>query len=197
MINEDLLLTWGATYKKIEAGELIFKEGTSCSFYYQLVSGSVRWINVDDEGREFIQYLVHPGESFGELPLFDGEPYAATAIADKDSIILRLHRSSFIQLLRENPDIHFAFSALLSQRIRFKIFILKEMVHHCPEHRITALLDYFKNAKQNFCTKCNQVMLTRKQLADLTGLRIETVIRTMRSMHDTGKLKIEKGKVYY
>ena len=197
MIEIDTLLAWGATYKKISSGEAIFREGTSSSFYYQLVSGSVRWINIDEQGREFIQYLIEPGESFGELPLFDDKPYAATAIADKDSSIIRLHKSAFLQLLRENPEIHFAFSSLLANRIRFKIFILKEMVHHSPEHRLISLLDYFKEYKTNICSKCNQVKLTRQQLADLTGLRVETVIRTMRQLHDEGKLKIEKGKVYY
>lgn len=197
MIDINTLLAWGATYKKLSAGETIFREGAICSFYHQLVSGSVRWMNIDDDGREFIQYMIEPGESFGELPLFDDKPYAATAIADKECIIIRLHKSAFIDLLKENPETHFAFSALLANRIRFKIFILKEMVHHSPEHRLLSLLNYFKEYKTNICSKCNQVKLTRQQIADLTGLRVETVIRTMRHLHDSGKLKIEKGKVYY
>ena len=197
MSDINTLLAWGATYKKLSAGETIFREGAICSFYHQLVSGSVRWMNIDDDGREFIQYMIEPGESFGELPLFDDKPYAATDIADKECIIIRLHKSAFIDLLKENPDTHFAFSALLANRIRFKIFILKEMVHHSPEHRLLSLLNYFKEYKTNICSKCNQVKLTRQQIADLTGLRVETVIRTMRHLHDSGKLKIEKGKVYY
>lgn len=36
MIDVDLLLTYGATYKKISKGEIIFTEGDNCSFYYQL-----------------------------------------------------------------------------------------------------------------------------------------------------------------
>lgn len=197
MIEIDTLLAWGASFKKISAGEVIFKEGTVSSFYYQLVEGSVRWINIDEEGREFIQELIDPGDSFGELPLFDEKPLAASAIAGSESIIIRLHRSAFIQLLKENPNIHFAFSSLLAQRIRFKIFILKEMVHHAPEHRIISLLDYFKESKRYFCGKGNQLNLTRQQLANLTGLRVETVIRTMRQLHDSGKIKINKGKVFY
>lgn len=197
MIEIDTLLAWGASYKKVAAGEVIFLEDTHACFYCQLVEGSVRWVNIDESGIEFIQYMVDPGESFGELPLFDNEPYAATAIADKDSVIIRLHRSAFIQLLKENPDIHFAFSTLLAQRVRFKLFILKEMAHQNPEHRISTLLDYFKNSKRNICSKCNQLKLTRQQLANMTGLRVETVIRTMRNMHEAGKLRIDRGKVYY
>src|SRR6476661_5628559 len=102
MIPIDTLLAWGATYRKVAAGESIFREGTDCHFYYQLVEGSVRWINVMEDGREFIQNMVEPGETFGELPLFDSAPYAASAVANKDSLVLRLHKNTFHQLLKED-----------------------------------------------------------------------------------------------
>jgi CRP-like cAMP-binding protein len=70
------------------------------------------------------------------------------------------------------------------------------MANHDPEHSISALLNYFKETKKNICTKCNMVKLTRQQIADMTGLRVETVIRTIRSMHEKGDLHIKKGKVY-
>ena len=196
MIDIDTLLAWGAAYKKIAAGQIIFNEGTQLNFYYQLVSGRVRWVNINDEGKEFLQVIIEPGECFGELPLFDGESYAATAIADTDAVLIRLHQPSFHQLLKENPEIHLSFSKLLTQRLRFKFLILKEMANHNPEHSISTLLNNFKQTKRNICTKCNRINLTRQQIADMTGLRVETVIRAIRNLHDKGQLIIEKGKVY-
>jgi CRP/FNR family transcriptional regulator, cyclic AMP receptor protein len=196
MIDIDLLLAWGATYKKINAGEIIFKEGQACFFYHQLISGKVRWANVDDNGKECIHTIVEPGESFGELPLFDNEPYAATATAEKDSIIIRLHKPTFLDLLNENNDILFAFTKLLSKRVRLKLSIINSLSTHCPEHIIASLINNLKVEKKNFCTSCNQLKLTRQQIADMTGLRVETVIRTMRNMHQKGELIIAKGKVF-
>lgn len=196
MIDIDTLLAWGAAYKKVAAGDIIFREGTSAQFYCQLVSGSVRWANINEEGKEFLQVMIEPGECFGEMPLFDDEPFAATAIANEDSVIIRLHRTTFLQLIKENPEIHFSFTKLLSQRVRFKFFLLKEMANHNPEHSISTLFSYFKENKKNVCGKCNMVKLTRQQIADMTGLRVETVIRTIRNMHAKGELHIEKGKVY-
>lgn len=196
MIDIDLLLACGAAYKKVSAGEVIFQEGSTCHFYYQLVSGSVRWINVDEEGNEFIQTIIDEGECFGEIPLFDEGPYAATAIAEEGSVLIRLHRSSFSQLLKDSPEIHFAFSRLLAKRVRFKFLLLKSLALNAPEARIATLINYLKTENKNFCPKCNQLKLTRQQIADMTGLRVETVIRAMRNMHDKGELVIEKGKVY-
>ena len=196
MIPIDTLLAWGATYKKLGPDEIIFREGTECHFYHQLVSGSVRWINVNDDGGEFIQNMIDPGDCFGEFPLFDDCPYVASAIANKESVILRLHKTTFHELLKEYPEIHFAFSRLLTQRLRFKFLFLKELAYCDPEHRIVALFSHFKESKKNICQKCNRVQLTRQQIADMTGLRVETVIRAIKNLQYKGSLVIDRGKVY-
>ena len=196
MIDIDTLIAWGGAFKKVSAGEIIFHEGANSQFYHQLVSGSIRWVNINEEGKEFLQVIIDPGESFGELPLFDDEPFAATAIANEDAVIIRLHRSTFTALLKENPEIHLSFSKLLAQRLRFKFLLLKEMANHNPEHSISSLLSYFKQTQKNICPKCNKINLTRQQIADMTGLRVETVIRTIRTLHTKGQLRINKGKVY-
>ncbi len=196
MIDIDLLLACGGAYKKLTAGEIIFREGTICQFYMQLVSGTVRWVNIDDEGHEFIQTIIEPGECFGEMPLFDDGPFAATAITEEDSVIIRLQKSSFLQLLKDNPEIQFSFSRLLAKRVRSKFLLLKSVAMQAPEARIATLLTYLKKEKKNICPECHQLKLTRQQIADMTGLRVETVIRAIRSMHDKGELVIDKGKVY-
>jgi len=196
MINIDTLLAWGATYKKINPEETIFREGTDCHFYYQLVSGSVRWININDEGNEFIQYMVSPGESFGEFPLFDDSLYAASAVANTESVIIRLHKSTFKLLLKEYPETHLAFTRLLVERLRFKFLLLNELSCFGPEHRISTLLNYFKETKKNICYQCSQIRLTRQQIANMTGLRVETVIRSIKNLQNKGELVIDKGKVY-
>lgn len=196
MVDIDFLLTLGAVYKKVSQGEMIFMEGTRCNFYHQLVSGLVRWTNINNDGKEYLQSLVEPGESFGELPLFDGGVYAATAIAEEDCVIIKLHESTFHQMLLEHPEILMSFSKLMAQRLRFKFFLLKELLYNEPEERISSLIGYLRETEHNFCTQCGKVKLTRQQIANMTCLRVETVIRTMRVMHDKGDINIRKGKVY-
>ena len=121
MIKVDRLLDIGASAKKYNANEIIFEEGTECYFYYQLVSGTVRWLQVREDGKEFVQDLIEPGECFGEFPLFDGRPYAASALASNECEVVRLPKNIFKQLLKDDPDLHFAFSKLLVERLRFRV----------------------------------------------------------------------------
>ncbi len=197
IIDINTLIAWGAAYKKVTAGEIIFSEGEDCCYYYQLVSGIVRWENIDDEGKEYIQIMIEDGECFGELSLFDDGKYAASAIAENDSVLIRLRKETFLQLIKENQTIHFLFTKMLLQRLRFKFLLLKSISYHAPELRIITLLNYLKKENKNICPKCNQLKLTRQHIADMTGLRVETVIRSMRLMHEKGTLTIERGKVYY
>ena len=196
MIDTDLLLASGAVFKKLTKGELIFQEGAHCAFYHQLEIGRVKWLNHSEEGRVFVQTYVEPGECFGEIPLFDDHPYAASAVADQDSVVLRLCKSTFLQLLKNDQALHLRFTRLLAQRVRFKFLLLKAMSSYDPEERIGAVLDYMKSERVNLCTSCNQVKLTRQEIADMTGLRVETVIRSIRKLQDKGALVISKGKVY-
>jgi CRP-like cAMP-binding protein len=140
--------------------------------------------------------MIEPGESFGEMPLFDGLPYAASAIADKESLVIRLHKTSFSKIIKENPEMHLKFLNLFSERLRFKFLLLKELSCFGPEHRISTLFSYFKKSNRNINKRHNKLELTRQQIADMTGLRVETVIRSIRHMNDTGELTIERGKVY-
>jgi len=197
IIDINILLAWGAVYKKMERGEVIFSEDSECSYYNQLVSGIVKWVNIDDDGKEYIQTIIEPGECFGELPLFDDGLYAASAIAEEEVVLIRLRKNTFLQLIKEHNEIHFAFTKLLAKRVRFKFLLLKSIAYHAPEVRISTLLSYLKKEHKNFCANCNQLKLTRQQIADMTGLRVETVIRSMRNMHDKGDIVIERGKVFY
>ncbi len=196
VIDIDQLLACGATYKKYKAGETIFSEGSSSNFYHQLVTGSVKWSNVNDEGKEFIQSIMEPGDSFGELPLFDDLPYVADATAMVDSLVIRLHKPVFLTLLKESPELHFAISKLMVEKMRYETLLLKTISSHDPEKCISTLLDYMKTHHKHICLDCNQLKLTRQQIAGMTGLRVETVIRTMRHMHDMGALQITRGKVF-
>lgn len=191
-----LLLAMGASYHKMQKGEIIFHEGGYCYYYHQLVSGSVRWVNIDEYGQEHVQSIIEPGECFGELPLFDDRPYAASAIAGEDCLILRLRKDVFRKLMKEDHELHLEMNRILVERIRFKFLMQYSITRHTPEDRIRILLEYFLKEKRHICPHSFQLKLTRQQIADLAGLRVETVIRAIRKMHEDGLLLIENRKIF-
>ncbi len=196
MISSELLLQKGAVYKDIAAGEVIFSEGCTGNYYFQLVSGRVRWSNFSADGKEILHWIVESGESFGEFPLIDGQPYAATAIADTACQILRLRASAFLSILDEHPEMAWKFTQLLVERLRFHFYLINSVTDNSPGHVLENLIAYYKQKGQYVCKDCNQLMLTRQQLANMTGMRVETVIRTIKTLQKEKKLDVIKGKVF-
>jgi len=196
LIDPDLLLAWGATFHNLEKGQVLFCEDDPAHFYYQVVEGRIKMCNCNEDGKEFIQGMFEAGESFGEPPLFDGGIYPASAEADEASVVIRLRKENFLQLLKENFDIHFSFTQNLARRLRFKSLISKEISSYGPMHRVSTLLQEYKKSKAVTDDELLKIELTRQQIADMTGLRVETVIRSIRELERNGHLKIERGKVY-
>ena len=195
MIDPQVLFDWGATERTAAKDETILFEGDEAHFYFQLLSGSVKMINTNDEGKEFIQGMFGPGQSFGEPPLFDGGTFPAAAVAMEDCTMLRLSKTKFLELLKSNFEIHFKFTRKLALRLRNKAVMLSEVSSHNPEHRILTLLNQLRSDNST-PQKRFKVNLTRQEIANMTGLRVETVIRTIRAMQDKGLVAIERGKIF-
>lgn len=197
MITIDLLEKYGALKKYFAKNEIIFEEGNLPAHYYQIISGEVKMSNYNDDGREFIQGIFYKEQSFGEPPLFLNQNYPANAITVDDSEVLVLAKSSFMQLLEENPKISIKMIENFAQRLYYKSVMAAEMSTQEPEHRVLKLIDH-GIAYFNFQKDENGYLInfTRQQIGDLTGLRVETVIRTIKTLEKKGVLKIINRKVY-
>lgn len=195
VINVDLLLAWGATFHRLQKGQVLFYEGDTAHFYFQVTEGKIKMCNTNEEGKEFIQGLFTAGQSFGEPPLFDNEPYPASAVAETDATVIRLRKEAFLSLLKDHFDIHICFTQTLARRLRFKSMMAREISSYGPTHRVFTLLKEYKKSQTTEEKLPFLVDLTRQQIADMTGLRVETVIRTIRNLQDEGFLRIQKGKV--
>ncbi|SRX56055.1 Crp/Fnr family transcriptional regulator [Aequorivita sp. CIP111184] len=194
MIPENLLLDYGATIEKIDVNEVILSEKKRADFYFQIKTGEVKMFNLNENGKEFVQGIFYNGESFGEPPLFADFKYPASASAVKATELYRLSKSKLFELLTNNPEINLKFTKALAKRLYYKATILKEISVHPPEHRILTLIDFLKGKYGS--EELFQVELTRQQIADLTGLRVETVIRAIKQLEQDGEIKLIKHKVY-
>jgi len=193
-IDLDLLHTWGAVAKEYKKGDVIFEEECMANFYYQVVDGCIKMFNTNDKGKEFTQGYFFSGQSFGEPPLFIDERYPSTAIAFQDTRIIKLSKDKFIKILDEYPSIQKQFLILMAGRIHAKAITSKDIINQSPAFRILA---FFNTRKKNKEGEKELVPYTRQEIANFTGLRVETVIRALRKMDIEKKIEIKNHKIYY
>lgn len=195
IISEDLLLANGAIYESYAHNQIIFNEGTIPKYYFQIVSGIVELNNYHEDGKEFTQNILSDGQSFGECVLFNNKVYPVNAIAKTQCEVLKLSKEGFSNLLHQNPEVTLEIFKCLADELHYKYLMLLNNSLSEPSTKIKTLMDYLKNNdddKYSF-----EVPLTRKQLANLTGLCVETVIRTVKKMERNRLLKIKNRKIYY
>jgi CRP/FNR family transcriptional regulator, cyclic AMP receptor protein len=195
LIPAKILQSYNARLVRVRKDQILFGEGEMAVDFFQVEEGQVRMYILNHDGQEFTQGVFHAGESFGEPALLGDFPYPSSAHAISDGKVWRLSKSSFLQLLKENFELHLKLDQVLCQRLQYKSMILTEISAHTPEHRLVTIMNYLKS-KMNLKEKAI-IPYTRQQLADMTGLRVETVIRTIKKMEQNGKLILERRKIKF
>jgi len=196
MIEENILIQYGAVEFNLEKGAFLFHEKERAAHYFQVKTGKVKMFNLNAEGKLFTQGMFEAGESFGEPPLFTDSNYPACTVAEENSCLYKLSKAKFFKLLKENPEIHLKMTKMMASRLLYKSMLLKEISSFKPEHRILSLLDYLKKEEGIPDDQKFEVSLTRQHIADLTGLRVETVIRSVKTLEKEGRLDIRGHKIY-
>lgn len=197
MIDQELLLKFGAHQKEYEKNELIFAENDTARYYFQIVSGMVKMNNFNDDGKEFIQGVFYKSQSFGEPPLFVDIKYPANAVTLSKCEILILPKKLLLTLLFEHPKVHLDITKNLAKRLHYKAIIASEISSQEPEHRVLRFIDYLKCDLSKIEGEFTfEVQYTRQQIADILGLRVETVIRAIKSLEAKNEVLIKKRKVF-
>ena len=92
---------------------------------------------------------------------------------------------------------HFEITKSLAQKLYYKAIIASEISCQEPEHRVLRFLDYLKNDIYKIEGKFTlKIEYTRQQIANILGLRVETVIRVIKNLEKKKELQIIKRKVF-
>ncbi len=193
-IDHNILITYGGTARKVAKGEFIFYEGATPHFFYQVIEGEIKLFSTNSEGKELIQGIFKAGQSFGEPPLLLGRCYPSTAQASTASVIVKIGKERLINILKDYHDVADALLHTFAERIYQKATSAQMWISPTPEEKI---FHFLKNLRSSSGQDLQHIPYTRQQIADFTGLRVETVIRTLTRMDKEGKVKIIDHKLYY
>ena len=197
MIEESLLIKYHAKLKDFKKGDILFKNNSKSRYYYQIKSGEVKLYNISSEGKEFLQSIYSKNRGVGESAILGGYNHLVDCSVTKHSKIWILEKQRFLKLIKENNEVGFKLSKSICERLYYISLMAYENSIENSEHRIITLLNYLKkniyNINEPFQFK---VDLSRKEIGELTGLRVETVIRSIKKLEKNNQVKIINHKVY-
>jgi CRP-like cAMP-binding protein/di/tricarboxylate transporter len=104
---------------EVQTGREVFRQGEAGDSLYIVTEGALGVFVASGDGRSALRVsTLAPGDLFGEMALFTGEPRSATVLADRPSTVLQLPRERFLLLVRREPAISLTIVATLSERLR-------------------------------------------------------------------------------
>lgn len=179
--------------KRYGRGETIFFEGDDGNGFYIVAEGKVKIFKMSLQGKEQILHIFGPGEPFGEVPVFHGQPFPATAEALGKTTVLFFPRKEFVEVVTKSPSIALNMLAMLSMRLRrFTSQIESLSLKEVPA-RLSSYLLYLSEEQGN--TDTVELEISKGQLASLLGTIPETLSRIFGKMSDEGLIEVQGRKI--
>ncbi len=175
------------TDQVFQKGETIFGEEDEGTGFYVVLSGRVKIFKLSPEGKEQILHIFGPEEPIGEVAVFTGRRFPASAEALEETRAFFFARKEFMDLIRRDPSLALNMLAVLSQRLRKFSSLIEDLSLKEVPGRLAAYLLYLAEGKKG---KSEVILeISKNQLASLLGTIPETLSRILAKLSREGFIK--------
>lgn len=106
----------GAAERKLGAGQTLFRMGQRPAGLYEIVSGRVRMVRLDANGREIVLFTATAGDTLAEASLFS-LAYHCDAIAATEAVVRLYPKAAVLDAIQRDPKVAQAFMAMMAREI--------------------------------------------------------------------------------
>lgn len=175
-----------ASFKRCDAGQVLFEAGQPGSHFFAVSAGRVRVYRASPNGKEQILHVFGAGEAFAEVPVFEGKTYPASAQALEASTLVCIPRREFVEALRREPELALGVMALLSARLRAFVGQIAQLSLKEVPARLAGYLLLLRSAQGRDSLTLD---LPKGQIASYLGTIPETLSRALKKLADQGLIE--------
>lgn len=183
-----------AVFRKVPRGSAVLHAGDRTDFVYFILSGILKVLVSDEEGREVILSNLGPGEFFGEMGVLDDNPRSATVVANTPCELIVISKADFKRCLAENFDVSLYIMRSLVKRLRSADRKIESLALMDVFGRVARLL--LEMAEED---KDGQLVVRRKvsrqDIAKMIGASREMVSRVMKDLQQQGLIEEGDGGI--
>jgi CRP-like cAMP-binding protein len=196
--REEVQALAARTVRKLySAGELLFSEGEPCTGLYIIARGKIRIFKTSVNGREQVLGVNGAGESIAELPVFDGGPYPASAMAAEDVEIAFISRRDFHAYCVEHPEVALRVLSVVGARLRHLVAIIEELSFTTVRQRLIAMLVKLAQTEGKKTDRGVEILLpaSHQELANQLGTVRELISRNLTRLEAEGFLDVDARQI--
>ena len=184
------------TLTVFKKGQFLFKEGDKTHGLICLASGKVKVFKDGVGGRGQILKMVRHQEFIGYKTLFSDNLWSVSAIAIEDSAICIFEKSSFIRILKKNPDLSMKFIKVIADELWFSnnrtVSLTQKHVRGRLAESILILRDTYGFEADG---KTIRISLSREDIANLSNMTTSNAIRTLSNLASEGIIEIAGRRI--
>jgi CRP-like cAMP-binding protein len=172
-----------AVERRYSAGEVIYPADTVPVGLFVILEGRVRVVR----GRGDRQHLIHheaAGGALGEVPVFGGGTYPATAIAAEPTRCLLLLSEALLAATQAHPAIALTFLRRLGERTRHLVDRVDRLAAQSVTGRLARLL--LEQQQAAGAGVAFGLGKTGVEVAEELGTVREVVVRALRQLRENG-----------
>ena len=178
--------------RRFAAGETLFRAGDTASGLMVVLEGRVRVVR-EAGGRAQVVHVEAAGGTLGEVPLFAGGGYPATAIAMEPTVCAVIARESLAAAIRSSPDAAF----VLLERMACRVRELVGRVDRLSLRSVSArLAEYLLSRTSAHGRAVIALGMTQQQLAEELGTVREVIVRELHALRNRGVIRAIGGGRY-
>jgi CRP/FNR family transcriptional regulator, nitrogen oxide reductase regulator len=186
-----------ARIRKVDNQGFFYMEQDPAESLYILLEGRIRLVQVTPAGQQVIMRYISPVEEFGVIAMLSGAVYPVSAQAVDDSTALYWNKASLKELMEHIPGVAINALQTLADRVSEFQDRIRELTTERVERRIARAL--LRLAQQTGRKVEDGVLvdllITRQDIAEMTGTTIFTVSRTMSQWETQGIIKSGREKI--
>lgn len=178
--------------KTFPSGTVILNLNSYISSIPIILSGSIKVIRTDEEGKEILLFYIKPGESciMSFLAGINNDTSKIKAIVEEDAEILLIPVNKAKQWIREFPEwADFIFN-LYQKRFEELLEVVNSVAFQKADIRLLNLLN-----QKSSLYKSRELKITHQQLADESGLSREAVSRILKQMEKENLISLQRNKI--
>lgn len=175
-----------AVERRFTANEVLFSAGAPARGLFIVLDGSVRVLRARD-GRQHVIHLEGPWGTLGEVPLYDGGAYPATAVAATDTRCAVVTKETLAAMMVDDPRLSWRLLETLARRVRG----LVDRVDALTTRNVAARLAAHLLTRTAPGAETHVALLdgTQAELAEELGTVREVVVRELRSLQRDGVIR--------
>ena len=177
--------------KKSSKREVIYFPEERSDNIYMLKEGKVKISRVSEDGKKMTLQLIGPGEIFGESAILGQEKRENIAEVVEDAVICSINRTTFQEMLANNPKMNLSINKFIGLRIRKIQAHVEDLVFKDAQERVVAFLKRYTKTfgKKMIDGWMVRPFLTHQEIADLTATSRQTVNSILNDLVNNQQIK--------